>query len=87
MEPVGAHWWRMFGDQWAELRRVVGFWQPLPSLPAWSAPALAVGALLALVVLSGIALVALATLLTTLLIAYLLLERVFGVSVALAPQQ
>jgi hypothetical protein len=47
------------------------------------APALAVGSLLALVILSGIALAALGVLLTTLLAAALLLDRVFGVRVEL----
>ena len=49
------------------------------------APALALGALLALVAASGVALASLGVLLTALLVAHLLLERVFGVSVALAP--
>jgi hypothetical protein len=83
-DAVGS-WWRTLGAQWSELRRVVGFWEPVASLPGWTAPALIVGALLALVALSGIALAALGVLLTALLIAHLLLDRVFGVSVALVP--
>ena len=79
-----GRWWRTLGDQWSDLRQVVGFWEPVASLPPWTAPALVVGALLALVVLSGIAMAALGILLTALLIAHLLLDRVFGVSVALA---
>jgi hypothetical protein len=84
-EADGATWWRALGDGWGELRRVVEFWQPLPALPSWTAPALALTAILALVALSGVALAALGVLLTSLLAAYLLLDRVFGVSVALMP--
>jgi hypothetical protein len=76
-------WWTALGDQWAALRRVIGFWEPVASLPAWSAPALAIAALLGLVALSGIALLALGVLLTALLVAHLLLERVFGITVAM----
>lgn len=82
-EAFGAGLWRELGAQWDELRRVVGFGEALASWPTWLAPALAVGALLALVVLSGVALVALGALLTTLLAAALLLEQVFGVQIAL----
>jgi hypothetical protein len=84
MSDLGTRWWSQLGEQWAELQRVVGFWQPLPSLPTWTAPALALAAMLALVAVSGIALASLGVLLTALLVAHLLLERVFGVSVAIA---
>lgn len=85
IEPPGARLWRQLGDQWAELRRVVGFSAPFAALPPWMAPAIALGALLALVVVSGIALAALGVLLTALLVAHLLLQQVFGVTVELAP--
>ena len=49
------------------------------------APALALGALLALALSAGVALLSLGALLTALLVAHLLLDRVFGVTVALAP--
>lgn len=84
MDAFGAELWRQIGAQWQDLRRTVGFGDALAALPGWMAPALAVGSLLALVILSGIALAALGILLTTLLAAALLLERVFGVRVELA---
>jgi hypothetical protein len=71
--------------RWEDLRRALGFAAPLTALPPWMAPAMALGALLALAVTAGVALAALATLITALLVAYLLLERVFGISVALIP--
>ena len=77
--------WRELVEQWDELRRVVGFSAPLSSLPGWMAPGLALGALLALALAAGIALLSLGALLTALLVAHLLLDRVFGVSVALVP--
>jgi hypothetical protein len=76
--------WRQISEQWNELRGVIGFSAPLTTLPAWMAPGLALGALLALAVTAGVALVSLGALLTALLIAYLLLDRVFGIEVAVA---
>ena len=85
MEPFVERAWSELAEQLAALRRVVGFSAPLGALPGWMAPGLALGALLALVFAAGIALLSLGGLLTALLIAYLLLDRVFGVSVELAP--
>jgi len=85
MEPFVERTWSELAEQLAALRRVVGFSAPLGALPGWMAPGLALGALLALVLAAGIALLSLGGLLTALLIAYLLLDRVFGVSVELAP--
>lgn len=85
IDALGTGWWEGLGEQWAELRRVVGFWQPMTALPAWSAPALAVASLLALVIASGVALLALGVLLIASLFVHLLLDRVFGVSLMLAP--
>jgi hypothetical protein len=85
MEPFVERAWSELAEQLAALRRVVGFSAPLGALPGWMAPGLALGALLALVLAAGIALLSLGGLLTALLIAYLLLDRVFGVSVELAP--
>ena len=76
--------WRELIDRWAELRRVIGFFAPPLGLPDWAAPGLAVGALLALVIAAGIALASLGVLVTALLVAHLLLDRVFGVTVGLA---
>lgn len=85
MDAYGGWVWRELAEQWDELRRVVGFSAPLTSLPGWMAPPLALGALLALALAAGIALLSLGALLTALLIAHLLLDRVFGVTIALAP--
>jgi hypothetical protein len=80
--------WRDFGDYWAAVRRIVGFAAPpFSALPSWMAPGLALGALLALALAAGVALLSLGALLTALLVAHLLLDRVFGISVALAPLQ
>jgi hypothetical protein len=83
MNGLGAELWSGLVDQWEQLRRVVAFSGPLTTLPGWMAPGLAIGALLALALSAGIALMSLGTMLTALLVAYLLLDRVFGVSVAL----
>ncbi len=83
MDGFGADLWRQLGAQWFDLRDRIGFGERLALLPSWMAPALAVGALLSLVVLSGIALASLGVLLTTLFVAALLLESVFGLRVEL----
>jgi hypothetical protein len=77
--------WRELVEQWVELRRVVGFFAPPIGLPGWMAPGLAIGALLALALAAGVALASLGVLLSALLVAHLVLDRVFGVTVALAP--
>jgi hypothetical protein len=84
-DPFGAEVWRGLAAQWEALRRIVGFSAPLTNLPSWMAPALALGAILALALAAGIALLSLGTLLTALLIAHLLLDRVFGLSIELVP--
>jgi len=80
----GADLWHALAAQWRDLRRVVTFSDTLSALPAWLAPGLALGSLLALVVLSGVALAALGALLTAVLAAALVLEGVFGVRVAVS---
>jgi hypothetical protein len=82
MSDFRAQLWQEVAAQWDTLRRIVGFSAPLISLPGWMAPALALGALLALALSAGIALLSLGALLTALLVAHLLLDRVFGISVA-----
>jgi len=82
LELPGAWLWRVLAEQWSELRRVLAFSAPLGALPPWMAPALALVAILALALTAGVALVSLGALLTALLVAHLLLDRVFGVSVA-----
>jgi hypothetical protein len=86
MDIFAGRVWTDLGDYLAALRRVVGFaTPPFSALPSWMAPGLAFGALLALALAAGIALLSLGALLTALLVAHLLLDRVFGISVALAP--
>jgi len=84
MTGFGGQLWRELTTQWDELRSVIGFSPPLSVLPGWMAPGLALAALLALVLAAGIALLSLGALLTALLVAHLLLERVFGIRVAVA---
>jgi len=68
----------------------IGFWQPVPllsgiiELPGWTAPSVALGALLSLIVLSGVALGSLGVLVAALLLAHLVLAQVFGINVELA---
>ena len=85
MEAFGSRLWQELAEQWDELRQVIGFSTPLTSLPGWMAPGLALGALLALALAAGIALLSLSGLLAALLVAHLVLDRVFGVTIALAP--
>ena len=85
MDVFASTVWRELVEQWVELRRVVGFFAPLIGLPGWMAPGLAIGALLALALAAGVALASLGVLLSALLVAHLVLDRVFGVTVALAP--
>ena len=68
---------------WDQMRQQAAVWAPV-SGPWWLAPAVTLGALLALVILSGVALASLGLLLTVLLVAHLLLENVFGVSIGVA---
>jgi hypothetical protein len=79
MDPLGA-WWRDTLFQWGELTRRLAFWAPTVPAPRWLAPAVALGALLALALAAGIAITALAALIAALLVAHLLLTQVFGVS-------
>lgn len=72
-------------DGWRALQRTVSFWSPSLALPAWLAPVVALAGLLGLVLLSGISLASLGSLLTAMLLAALLLEQVFGVTLQIAP--
>lgn len=85
MDVFSTNLWGELVEQWVALRRVVGFAAPFVGVPGWMAPALALGAVLALALAAGIALASLGALITALLVAHLLLDRVFGVTVALAP--
>jgi hypothetical protein len=85
MDTAAHQIWSELESRWRQLRRSVAFWGPTVELPSWTAPAVAIGALIALALVSGIALVSLGVLLTALLTAHLLLDRIFGVSVGMAP--
>ena len=70
-----------------DTRRWAGFWGPVLPLQGVAALIAALGGLLAAVLLSGIALAALASFFTATLALYLILTRVFGVSIELVPAQ
>ena len=79
MEDPVDRIWREVSAQLRQFQRLVAFWGPTPQIPAWLAPGVAIGALLALVLAAGVALASIAALLTALLVAHLVLENVFGV--------
>ncbi|MFQ5664986.1 MAG: hypothetical protein ACE5I7_01000 [Candidatus Binatia bacterium] len=62
-------------------RRVLAFWGPVMDMPALLGSLFAVASVLTLALLSGVAVAALATLLVALMVLYLLLTQVFGVTV------
>ena len=66
-------------------RQWVAFWGPVPAAPVALGPLLAIGSILALAILTGIAVASLATLILALLVLYLLLTEIFGVSVEIGP--
>ena len=67
----------------ATARRVVAFWGPVVDVPAVVAPAVAIGALIALALLTGVAMGSMATLIVALVVLYALLRDVFGVRIDL----
>jgi hypothetical protein len=68
----------------AVARRFLAFWGPVKEVPALVAPFLAIASVLALALMSGVAVGALATAIVALLVLYLLLTEVFGVSIDVA---
>jgi hypothetical protein len=68
----------------AVARRFVAFWGPVQEVPSLLAPVLAIASVLALALMSGVAVGALATAIVALLVLYLLLTEVFGVSIDVA---
>lgn len=72
--------WREAAANLHELRRLVRLWGPMLQVPDWMAPAVALGALLALALAAGVALASIAALLSALLAAHLVLTEVLGVS-------
>lgn len=65
------------------VRRWVAFWGPVADVPALMSPFLAIGSILMLAMLTGIAISSLATFVVTLLVLYLVLTELFGVTVDL----
>lgn len=80
MKDILETMWREAASNLRELRRLAGLWGPTLQVPDWMAPAVALGALLALAVAAGVALASIATLLSALLAAHLVLTEVLGVS-------
>jgi hypothetical protein len=81
MEDLLRRVWKEAFGQWQEARRVTALWLPTYPTASWAAPAVAVGALIALVVLAGVSLLALGVLLTALLASYLIIANVLGISI------
>ena len=77
--------WQDFQARFATARQQTVLWLPSTPGPSWLAPLLAFGALLSLALVSGVAVLSLGMLLTSLLVAYLILENVFGVTITVAP--
>ena len=64
----------------ATAQRFMAFWGPVTDVSGLMAPLLAIASVLMLALLTGIAVGSLGTLILTLMILYLLLTEVFGVS-------
>jgi hypothetical protein len=62
-------------------RRLLAFWGPVATMPTVLAPFLAIGSVLTLALLTGIAVGALSTLILTLVVLYLVLTEVFGLTI------
>ena len=65
----------------AAARRVLAFWGPVTDASSLVAPLLAIASVLMLALLTGIAIGSLGTLIVALMILYLLLTEVFGVTI------
>lgn len=65
----------------AAARRLLAFWGPVAEVPALLAPLSAIASVLMLALLTGVAIGALSTLIVALVMLYLLLREVFGVSI------
>jgi len=69
----------------ATAQRVLAFWGPVTDASSLVAPLLAIASVLMLAVLTGIAIGSLGTLIVALMILYLLLTEVFGVTIDINP--
>jgi len=65
----------------ATARRVLAFWGPVTDASSLVAPLLAIASVLMLALLTGIAIASLGTLIVALMILYLLLTEVFGITI------
>jgi len=68
-------------------RRWMAFWGPIPTGPALLGPFVAVLSVLTLALVTGVAVGSLATLIVALLVLYVLLTEVFGVSIEFSPAE
>jgi hypothetical protein len=89
LEEIGRQL-RSVGDAvWDEVRAggILPLLEPAPPFnrSGLLSPAIAVGGLIAIILLSGLSVVALGSLLLALLVLYLLLLQVFGLSIELQP--
>ena len=62
-------------------RRLLAFWGPVADVPALLDPLLAIASVLMLALLTGVAIGALSKLIVALVVLYLILREVFGVSI------
>ena len=65
----------------ATAQRVLAFWGPVTDVSGLVGPLLAIASILMLAMLTGIAVGSLATLIVALMILYLLLTEVFGITI------
>ena len=65
----------------AAAQRVLAFWGPVTDASALVAPLLAITSVLMLALLTGIAVASLGTLIVALMVLYLLLTEVFGITI------
>jgi hypothetical protein len=66
---------------YSAFRQLAAFWGPVTDASALLGPLLAVASVLSLALLTGVAVGALATLIVALMVLYLLLTQVFGISI------
>ena len=67
----------------ATAQRIIAFWGPVTDASSLVAPLLAVASVLMLALLTGVAITSLGTLIMALMILYLLLTEVFGITIDL----
>jgi len=65
-------------------QRLLAFWGPITDVPGLVGPLLAIASVLVLAMLTGVAVGSLATLIVAMMLLYVLLTDVFGVTIDLA---